>query len=85
MFWALISTTVPPPPPPPVGAAVALGAAEPLGAAEGSVLGIGVGDGAGAYVQPGVVAVHAATTNRDRPARRERRVRMGRWTSGTHG
>ena len=76
---------------PPEGAAEPAGpdgaaepAAEPDGAAaEGSVLGTGVADGAGVYVQPADALVHAATAMRDRRAsRRAGRVVSNAWAGG---
>src|SRR5689334_5436759 len=87
MFSASTSRTAPPPE---AGADALAGAdagadaeadagAEPLGAAEplASTLGIGVADGAGAYVQPGFALVHAATTRTAAIATTGRRLRMG--------
>src|SRR5690242_17165625 len=57
--------------------ASALGATEALAAA----LGIGVADGAGAYVQPGFALVQAATTRMAATATTDGRVRISPWTS----
>ena len=93
MFWADTCTTATAADP--VGAAVPLGAGDPLGAADGvgatdagadgatdalaTTDGTGVGEGAGAYVQPGVDEAQAATARTVKPAASRRVDRMSGW------
>src|SRR6266487_2967177 len=78
---ASIWSTVPPDPPADaLAAADTDGAADPLGGAAdplASTLGIGVAEGAGAYVQPGFGLVHATRARTAKAARTGRRVCIG--------
>jgi hypothetical protein len=90
MFTASISITTPESPdgladaeaggdPDGLGDALGDAGAEPLGSAEplGDTLGIGVADGAGAYVQPGAGAEHALSVRAARTTDRKRSERIG--------